>query len=131
MLTGLLALLACQALGEGLVRVLGLSFPGPIVGLVLLLAWLVWRRPPPEAPVVQASDQFLHHLGLLFVPAGVGVMRYGDLLARQWLVVVLGLVGSWLVALLVSAGTMGLVIRLERRWGTGPHWSEDHGSHAR
>ncbi len=124
MLTGLFALLLCQVFGEGVVRVLGLPVPGSIVGLLAFLAWLHRWRPPRTARVVKVGDGFLEHIGLLFVPAAVGVIQYGDLLAEHWVVITIGLVTSWLAALLVSSGAMGLVMRAERRFGNEPHWSD-------
>lgn len=124
MLAGLFALLLCQVFGEGVVRLLGQSVPGPIVGLLALLAWLHRRKPPADARVVRAGDRVLDDIGLLFVPPAVGVIQYGDLLARHWLVVTVGLLVSWAAALLLSSATMGLVIRLERRYGEGPHWAD-------
>lgn len=125
MITGLFALLLCQVAGEGVVRTLGLPIPGSIVGLLAFLAWLHWRSPGPQSRVVAAGDGILAHLGLLFVPAGVAIMRYGDLLAAHWFPLLCGLVASWLVALLTGAGAMGLVIAAERRLGGHePHWRD-------
>lgn len=124
MLAGFFALLMCQVLGEGVVRLIGVSVPGPIVGLLAFLGWLHWRKPPATARVVRAADRVLDDIGLLFVPAGVGVIQYGDVLADFWGVVAVGLVVSWAAALLLSSAAMGLVIRLEKRFGEGPHWQD-------
>jgi holin-like protein len=46
-LRGLALLLLFQAAGEGLTHAFSLPFPGPVVGLVLLLpalAWPLWQR---------------------------------------------------------------------------------------
>lgn len=124
MLTGLFALLLCQVFGEGVVRLLGVSVPGPIVGLLAFLAWLHWRKPPAHARVVRAADRVLDDIGVLFVPPAVGVIQYGGLLAEHWAVIAVGLLVSWLAALLLSSAAMGLVIRLEKRFGEGPHWQD-------
>jgi holin-like protein len=82
-LRGLAFLLLLQAAGEGLARALGLPFPGPVIGLVLLLAALrmAWVR----EPIAAAADFLLAHLSLLFVPVGVGVITHLDLVSRYGL----------------------------------------------
>ena len=115
MIVGLLGLLACQLLGELLVALTGLPVPGPVVGLVVLLGWLTWRRPGDDHPVVRAGDGLLRHLQLLFVPAGVGVVAQAAVVGAAAVAVVAGLLVSWLVGLLVTGGTAVLLLRLGGR----------------
>lgn len=90
-LRGLAWLLAMQSVGEWLSRGLGLPFPGPVIGMLLLLLALQW--PVVRAPVAACAQFLLSHLSLLFVPVGVGVMTHMGLLSqygvRMLLVVVL------------------------------------------
>ena len=86
-LRGLAWLLAMQSLGELLARGLGLPFPGPVVGMLLMLIAL--RVPAVREPVAQCAQFLLSHLSLLFIPVGVGVMTH------------LGLVGQYGVRMLV------------------------------
>ena len=72
MLVGLIWLLACQLVGEVMVRLTDAPIPGAVVGMVLLFVVLRWRRTPDSAPVIRAGDYLLSHLQLFFVPAGVG-----------------------------------------------------------
>ena len=79
-LRGLAWLLAFQSVGELLSRGLSLPFPGPVVGMLLLLVGLHWSV--VREPVAVCADFLLTHLSLLFVPVGVGVMTHLDLLNR-------------------------------------------------
>jgi holin-like protein len=79
-LRGLAWLLAFQSSGELLSRGLSLPFPGPVVGMLLLLVALRWAL--VREPVAVCADFLLSHLSLLFVPVGVGVMTHLDLLNR-------------------------------------------------
>ena len=107
-LRGLAWLLALQSAGEALSRFLHLPFPGPVVGMILLLVALRWRV--VREPVAVCADFLLSHLSLLFVPVGVGVMTHQGLVAqfggRMLLVVVLstwvGIVVTVLVLRLLS-----------------------------
>lgn len=77
-LTGFAWLLFFQLAAEVIARVLGLPFPGPVLGLLLLLPALAWPR--LRAPVSAAAGLLLSHLSLFFVPAGVGVLAHLTLL---------------------------------------------------
>src|SRR5689334_20334013 len=74
-LRGLALLLLLQALGESLAHALSLPFPGPVIGLVLLLPLLHW--PGVRESVSAVAEFLLAHLSLLFVPVGVGVIASG------------------------------------------------------
>lgn len=119
MILGFLALLACQLVGQFLVDAASLPVPGPVVGMVLLLVVLLIRRPGTDNGTVRAADALLRHLQLLFIPAGVGLIAYLRLIGAQWWPIVAGIVVSWLVALLVSAGVGRAVVKLERSRATG------------
>jgi holin-like protein len=101
-LRGLAWLLALQSLGELLARGLSLPFPGPVVGMVLLVV-VALRWPLVREPVAACADFLLSHLSLLFVPVGVGVMTHLSLVSqyggRMLLVIVLS---TW-VGLAVTA----------------------------
>lgn len=102
MLAGLLLLLLCQLVGEWIVLALALPVPGPVMGMVLLLVGLIIVKRVPEAVRVSAEG-LLRHLALLFVPAGVGLMVHAELIAAEWLVILLALVVSTVVTILVTA----------------------------
>ena len=120
MITGFIALLGCQLLGEFAVRALGVPIPGPVVGMVLLLVVLLIRKPERTAGVVRAADGLLRHLQLLFIPAGAGVVAYLSVLGASWLPVLGGLVISWLAVLVVTAGTGAAALRVESRSADSP-----------
>lgn len=114
MIAGLTSLLACQLAGEILSRSLGLPVPGPVVGMVLLFLALMLRRRPVPAGLNSTADGLLSHLGLLFVPAGVGVVLYLPLLAREGTAIAMAVVGG---TLLTIAFTGWLAQALLRRFG--------------
>lgn len=106
MIQGLALLLLFQSLGEAIVQLSGAPVPGPVVGLVLLLATLVVRarRGRAEwASLSQAADGLLAHLSIFFIPAAVGVMLYWEPLAREGLAWVVAIVSSTVAAIAVTA----------------------------
>jgi holin-like protein len=111
-LRGFTLLLLCQSAGEVIARLAGLGLPGPVLGLLLLLALLRIER--VREPVAAAAGVLLQHLSLLFVPVGVGVMTHLDLLERY---------GLRLVAVLLLSTWIGLAVTalvLKRLWPREP-----------
>ncbi len=100
-LRGLGWLLALQSLGELLSRGLSLPFPGPVVGMLLLLLALRWAV--VREPVAACADYLLQHLSLLFVPVGVGVMTHLSIVSQYGGRMLLVLVASTWVGLAVTA----------------------------
>jgi len=100
-LRGLAWLLLLQALGEALTHALSLPFPGPVVGMVLLLPSLLWA--PLREPVKAAAELLLAHLLLLFVPVGVGVITHLALLSQYGLKLLLVIALSTWVGMAVTA----------------------------
>ena len=93
-LRGLALLLLLQALGEAVTRAFALPFPGPVVGMVLLLFALRWEL--LRAPIAAAADFLLAHLSLLFVPVGVGVVTHLDVVAKDGLkLLAIVVVSTW------------------------------------
>ncbi|MGE4529629.1 MAG: CidA/LrgA family protein [Rhodospirillaceae bacterium] len=102
MLGAITLLLLCQLAGEVLVRLVGLPVPGPVLGMVFLFLYLLVRRHVPE-PVERASNTLLDHLSLLFVPAGVGVIRYAQQLEDAWLAIAVSLVAGTAISIGATA----------------------------
>jgi putative effector of murein hydrolase LrgA (UPF0299 family) len=99
-------LLVFQCLGEGVVFLLGLPVPGPVAGMLLLLASLVaWPR--LHEVVETGANELLRHLSLLYVPAGVGVIAAAVGVEGQWLAIVVAVVVSTLATMAVT----GLVLQ--------------------
>ena len=95
---GFTALLVLQTIGEILARSLHLPFPGPVVGMVLLVPALFW--PPLRASIASVVPFLLQHLSLLFVPVGVGVVTHLGLIESA---------GVRLLVVIVVATWVGMV----------------------
>lgn len=102
MIYHLTVLLLCQLAGEFLSQTLGLVVPGPVVGMVILLAlFLIFPR---LATAVQPTALgLLAHLSLLFVPAGVGIVGHLDKMGADGLPILVALAVSTALAIIVGA----------------------------
>ena len=105
-----LTLLVCQALGELLHRVTAVPLSGPIIGMVILVAWMVIRG-GPSTELRTSANSLLRYLSLLFVPAAVGVIAYLPVLQRQWLPITVALFASTILGMGAAAVTMEAVNR--------------------
>lgn len=101
MVRGFAILFAFQLAGEALVRGFELPLPGHVGGMALLTVALGLRVVRVEW-VRPAARALLDHLGLLFVPAGVGVMAHAELLAEEWVPISVALVASTVIVLGVT-----------------------------
>lgn len=117
LIMGMSMLLACQMLGELVTRGLALSVPGPVIGMVILLAVLMARGKVPSSLRV-TGEGLLRYLTLLFVPAGVGLMVHGTLIGADLLPIAVTLVGSTAVTLAVTAWVLSRLQRRGRREGS-------------
>jgi holin-like protein len=100
-------LLIFQTLGEGLSYAFSLPIPGPVIGMLLLFCFLLLKRDAVDK-LAPTTLEFLRHLSLLFVPAGVGIMVHAQRVANEWLPI--------LVALVISAAVSLVVTALVLRW---------------
>ncbi len=111
MVPALAIILAFQLIGEVVSRGAHLPLPGPVLGMVALVAAisLVPRLGTLVRPVAQG---LLGHLSLLFVPAGVGVVAHLPTIAAHGPALAVALVVSTLLAIVVGAVAFSLVARV-------------------
>jgi holin-like protein len=113
----LFILIGCQLIGEVLRAAFHLPIPGPVIGMFLLTAALASRDrgkaddDGAPSPLQRASDALITHMGLLFVPAGVGVIAEAALLRSQWVPIVAGLIGSTVLGLVATGFVMHRISR--------------------
>jgi holin-like protein len=113
MIGALSFLLIAQLLGTVLAHAAGWPIPGPVLGLVLLLAFLILRRgPPPE--LQEAAQGLLRNLGLLFVPAGVGIITEFRVLRENALAIAIAIPVSTILALSVTGLLMQVLARADQ-----------------
>ena len=105
-LQSFLTLLLFQGVGTALQAVLHIPVPGPVLGMALLAAWLLLRRRTPDPALAATAKTLLNCFGLLFVPAGVGVVAFLPLLRASWLPIAVALAGSTLLTLVATGMLM-------------------------
>ena len=116
MLGGFGFILLFLTIGEA-IALTGIGLPGNVIGMVMLALALAVGVVKLDA-VSSASDVLLKNLAFFFIPAGVGVMVHGKVIAANWIAITVSVVVSFLVVLV----TVGLMQKLltRRRLRTGP-----------
>lgn len=105
LIRGLLILLLCQLAGTVIATAAYLPVPGPVLGLVMLLVYLL-KTGGPSAHLRDASQGLLKYLGLLFVPAGVGVVNELPVLRQNALAIAVAIPVSTLLGLVITGMLM-------------------------
>ena len=107
MLAGIFTIFMFQLVGEAIQKYFGLSIPGPVIGLVLMLIALLASKHRTHRPIaglrknlITVAETLLSHLSLLFVPIGVGVILHLHLLETQ-LLRVLGVIVFGTIATMI------------------------------
>ena len=114
LLRGLTWLVLFQLLGTALNHLFLSILPGPIIGLVLLMIYLMVRGEVSE-PISLAASSLLRYLPLLLVPPAVGVMVYAGQIADDFWAIVGSLVLSLMISLTFAGWLMQKLIDRQSR----------------
>ena len=71
--------LAVCLVGEGVAALLPIPFPASVISMVLLFLLLATKLVRPHH-IKQKSNFLIANMAFFFVPAGVGILRYADVL---------------------------------------------------
>jgi putative effector of murein hydrolase LrgA (UPF0299 family) len=115
MIFGVTLLLAAQLAGEIIVRALHLPAPGPVIGLLIVVAGGLFYLNRPGArdlddlALSKVASALTANMGVLFVPAGVGIVKTIGTIGANALAISVALVASLLITLCVTVATFLLV----------------------
>lgn len=117
MLVGITILLVFQLVGETAAYFLGGLVPGPVIGMALVALVLtatggVNALQPAHRHTLETSRAILANLGILFVPAGVGIIQHIDLIRDRGLALLAIVLLSTVITLAVTVWVFILVKRL-------------------
>lgn len=91
----------CLAIGELLALIPGLNIPGSILGMLLLTLLLERKIVNPET--IRPVCRFLiSNMAFFFIPPGVAIMLYFDLITAEWVPITVATICSILIVLLVT-----------------------------
>ncbi|MCW8994353.1 MAG: CidA/LrgA family protein [Psychromonas sp.] len=99
-LRGFLLILLFLSLGKLISAYLPVPFPASIIGLILL--FLALSTSLVKVHWISMSGNFiLKYMALLFIPIGVGLLNYFDLILSHWVVIVFSLLFTTMFIMLL------------------------------
>lgn len=101
MLNSLTLILCCQLAGEFTVKATGITAPGPVIGMILLLIILLLKK-SVQNELETTANSLLNNLSLMFVPAGVGLMLHFQLIGKEWLPITISLIISTILTIAIT-----------------------------
>lgn len=111
----------CLAVGEFLAYILHLPVPGSIIGM-LFLTLLLQRRIVSVESIRPICRFLVSNMGFFFVPPGVALMLYFDLIKAELWPIVVATVGSTALVLLFTGWSHNYlrhIITNRRKHGNG------------
>ena len=102
----------CLALGEVIVWATGIKLPSSIIGMLILtlLLKLGWVK---LGWVERLSQLLISNLGFFFVPPGVALILYLNVIKDYWLSIMMATVVSTVLVLVVTGHMHQLVIKFD------------------
>ena len=95
-------------------RVLPFAMPASIIGMALLLVCLFLRVIRPEL-IREKTDFLLENLPFFFVPAGVSIIQYMDVLKSSLMALAVICVVTMVITFAATVWAVRLVLRLMER----------------
>ena len=92
-------------------KILPFAFPASVIGMILLFICLLTGVLKIEH-IQEKADFLLENMACFFVPAGVSIINYFDVLENTWIQLVVICVISTVVTFAVTAWSVKLTVRL-------------------
>lgn len=99
-----LIIFGCLAVGEFIVWLTGINIPSSIIGMLLLTALLQMKVVKLDW-VKDMSNFLISNLGFFFVPPGVALMLYFDIIKAEFLPIVVATAVSTILVLITTGWT--------------------------
>lgn len=104
MIRQLFLILVCLALGEMVVYFTGIKIPSSIIGMLLLTAGLHFKI--IKLKWIQGiADFLLDNMVFFFIPPGIAIMCYLDLISKEWIPILASVIGSTVLVLISTSFT--------------------------
>lgn len=100
--------------GNFISTILPFAFPGSIISMLVLFILLVTKA-LKQSSINKVGDYFLNNMAFFFIPAGVGIIEYMDLISSIWWKFAIIVIVSTIVTFFFSSLTVTAVINFQNR----------------
>lgn len=95
-------------------RYFPLPIPASVIGLILLFLCLI-TGVLKISHIQEKSDFLLSNMAFFFIPAGVGMMNYFDILKENWFILLIICILSTLITFAATAYSIRFTLKLMNR----------------
>lgn len=95
-------------------QILPLPIPASVIGLILLFLCL-FSGLLKVGHIQEKSDFLLSNMAFFFIPAGVGMMNYFDILKKNWFSLLIICILSTLITFAVTAYSIRFTLKIMKR----------------
>ena len=92
---------ACLLAGELIAMIPGVSIPGSIIGMLVLTVLLERKVVKPDS-IAPLCRFLIKNMAFFFVPPGVALMLYFDIIAAEWIPITVATVVSIVLVIVVT-----------------------------
>ena len=92
---------ACLLAGELIAMIPGVSIPGSIIGILVLTVLLERKVVKPDS-IAPLCRFLIKNMAFFFVPPGVALMLYFDIIAAEWIPITVATVVSIFLVIVVT-----------------------------
>lgn len=92
---------ACLLAGELIAMIPGVSIPGSIIGMLILTVLLERKVVKPDS-IAPLCRFLIKNMAFFFVPPGVALMLYFDIIAAEWIPITVATVVSIFLVIVVT-----------------------------
>ena len=92
---------ACLLAGELIAMIPGVSIPGSIIGMLVLTVLLERKVVKPDS-IAPLCRFLIKNMAFFFVPQGVALMLYFDIIAAEWIPITVATVVSIFLVIVVT-----------------------------
>lgn len=101
-------------MGEGIAKILPITFPSSVISMILLFLFLLSKVLKPEH-IKEKTNFLLKNMAFFFIPAGVGIMNYYDVLKGSILKIFIICLITTIITFLATAYTVKFVMKLQNK----------------
>lgn len=101
-------------LGEAIAVVLPITFPSSVISMILLFLLLLSKILKPEH-IKEKTNFLLKNMAFFFIPAGVSIMNYYDVLKGNILKLLIICLLTTVITFLATAYTVKFVMKLQNK----------------
>ena len=116
LLQGFALLLFLQWISTEIIAFLGIPFPPPLLGMLILTA-LLCTRVIKENYIEDICTALIDKMALLFLPAGVSMILYLDVIKAELLPISLTVILSSVIILCSTALVLEMLLRRKEKGG--------------